>query len=464
MNTNKTNPNKGENGMKKKNIARLVTIAVIILAVVIVGCVEEENPVKSPEIVTPTQKTPTQTAEPTATLTPSQPHVSDVDHINDGGAVRVGAFNIQVFGKSKASKPEVMEVLGNIIRTYDVVAIQEIRDKSQTALPALVDTVNSDGLQYDYVVGERLGRTTSKEQYAYIYNTQTIELTDTPHTYPEPAGTDPFHREPYIASFEALACNFDFILITIHVDPDEATEEINALDDVVKYAQNTYPDEQEFIVMGDLNADCSYFDEDSSSTMSSSDYYWCISNSVDTTTKSTDCTYDRIIITNPTAAYFTGDSGVFRYDIEYGLTEDETTAVSDHYPVYAEFSCNGGTVSISTPTSVTVTPAPTPAPTETSPTMYISGLHLADEWVKITNSDTSPVTMTGWKIADDDAKHTYIFPPFTLSPGATVTLHTGDGTDTATELYWGGRYVWNNDGDIARLYDTSGNLIDTKAK
>ena len=48
---------------------------------------------------------------------------------------RIGAFNIQVFGKSKAGKPEVMDVLAKIIRTYDVVAIQEIRDKDQTALP-----------------------------------------------------------------------------------------------------------------------------------------------------------------------------------------------------------------------------------------------------------------------------------------------------------------------------------------
>ena len=92
--------------------------------------------------------------------------------------------------------------------------------------------------------------------------------------------------------------------------------------------------------MGDLNADCSYFDEDSDSTMSGSDYHWCINNSVDTTTKTTDCTYDRIIITNPALPDFTGDAGVFRFDIGYGLTANETTAVSDHYPVYAEFWCD----------------------------------------------------------------------------------------------------------------------------
>ena len=31
-----------------------------------------------------------------------------------------------------------------------------------------------------------------------------------------------------------------------------------------------------------------------------------------------------------------GDSGVFRFDAEYGLS-DETTVVSDHYPIYAEY-------------------------------------------------------------------------------------------------------------------------------
>jgi len=144
--------------------------------------------------------------------------IPDINQLNEEETLRVGAFNIQVFGKTKASKPEVMDVLGKIIRTYDVVAIQEIRDKSQTALPALVDVVNSDNPQYDYVVSERLGRTTSKEQYAYVYNNHSVELTGI-HTYPEPNGTDPFHRDPYIASFRVLDGNFDITFITIHTDP-----------------------------------------------------------------------------------------------------------------------------------------------------------------------------------------------------------------------------------------------------
>ena len=232
-----------------------------------------------------------------------------------------------------------MDVLADIIRTYDIIAIQEIRDSSQTALPTLVDLANSDGSQYDYVVSERLGRTTSKEQYAYIFNTDTIEIINTPQTYPEPAGTDPFHRQPYIASFRALDGNFDATFIVIHTDPDEATEEINGLDAVVEYAQDKDPDEMDFVVMGDLNADGAYYDEESSSTIGGSGYYWVIDDSVDTTTKSTEYTYDRIIITDSALGDLSGDSGVFRFDIQYGSSGDETVAVSDHYPVYAELWC-----------------------------------------------------------------------------------------------------------------------------
>ena len=47
--------------------------------------------------------------------------------------------------------------------------------------------------------------------------------------------------------------------------------------------------------MGDLNADGSYFDEDSISDLDA--YYWVIDDSQDTTTMSTDYTYDRIILT-----------------------------------------------------------------------------------------------------------------------------------------------------------------------
>lgn len=281
--------------------------------------------------------------EPTGTLPSVTPIVSVIPSSTDSNStIKLAAFNLQVFGTTKAGKPEVMGILSKIIRNYDVIAVQEIRDSSQTALPMLKDAVNSMGSpQYDYIVSERLGRTTSKEQYAYLYNTQTIQQIGTPYTYPDL--NDLFQREPYVSEFKAKNGNFDFVLITIHTDPDTATQEINDLPKVVEDAKSKYQGEGDFIVMGDLNTDCGYFNENSQSPIRSADYYWVIDNTVDTTTKSTECTYDRIIISNPARTDFTGEAGVFRFDTAYNLTYDSTIAVSDHYPVYAGFWNNRDT-------------------------------------------------------------------------------------------------------------------------
>ena len=83
------------------------------------------------------------------------------------------------------------------------------------------------------------------------------------------------------------------------------------------------------------------------------------------------------------------------------------------------------------------------------------------EYVVIENIGISDVDMTGWQLRDA-ADHTYTFPNgFVLKAGAEVRVHTGSGTDTETDLYWGRRQaVWNNNGDTAYLYDAEGNLVD----
>jgi hypothetical protein len=63
---------------------------------------------------------------------------------------------------------------------------------------------------------------------------------------------------------------------------------------------------------------------------------------MDTMTK-TDWTYDRMVMTNATHGweYVEGSTRVFHFDEEYGIGDPELVwAVSDHYPVYAEFRTN----------------------------------------------------------------------------------------------------------------------------
>lgn len=401
----------------------------------------------------------------------------------DEDGLVVGAFNVQVFGTTKAAREDVMDVLGETIRSYDLIAIQEIRDSSGTSLPALLDEVNSDGSQYAYVVSERLGRTVSKEQYAYFYNMNTVRLVGAPQTYPEPEGTDPFHREPFIVRFEGVKDLVGAVCAVIHTDPDEATEEINALPDVVDWITTAYPGEPDVIVMGDFNADGTYFDEESDSPLRTSEYNWLIGNEYDTTTGDTVRTYDRIVITRSLDDEYTGTSGIFRYDDLFGVEPPLLTGVSDHYPVYAVFS-TGDTADSFTESFLsnltiplpeipvtTGTTGPVSSPTEVagvpeeavqSWNVEITGVSPVDEWVVIQHTDTDGASqnMTGWVLTDNTRSNRYIFPHYTLEPGEMVTVYTTTGESVPDSLYWGRvQDVWNNDGDVAYLYDPDGLLV-----
>lgn len=256
--------------------------------------------------------------------------------------ITIASFNIQVFGKTKAGKPQVMQILAKTITRFDIVAIQEIRDASGTAIKKLEATVDALGTNYDYIIGPRLGRTSSKEQYAYMYRLTTVTPSQS-YSYNDTA-QDTFHREPYIAKFTAKKGNFDFVLITIHTDPDEATQEINALPLAIKDAQDHFPDEQDFIILGDLNADCNYFDEtDRTCPVRSPEYVWLITNNMDTNLAKSSCTYDRIITTIQAKEDYAGQSGVFRFDSDFGLDPTEAKKVSDHYPVWSAFYVNRDT-------------------------------------------------------------------------------------------------------------------------
>lgn len=83
------------------------------------------------------------------------------------------------------------------------------------------------------------------------------------------------------------------------------------------------------------------------------------------------------------------------------------------------------------------------------------------EWVRIKNFSSSRKTLSGWTLRDASS-HVYHFPTFRLSAGASVKVHTGSGTNTASNLYWRSRYyIWNNTGDTAKLKNAGGTLIDS---
>lgn len=99
------------------------------------------------------------------------------------------------------------------------------------------------------------------------------------------------------------------------------------------------PDERDTIIMGDFNADGSYFAEGGASPLKAEGFSWTITNDMDTMIK-TDWAYDRLVMTDATAdhEYVADSAAVFYFDAEYSIGDYELVKdVSDHFPVFAIF-------------------------------------------------------------------------------------------------------------------------------
>ena len=271
--------------------------------------------------------------------------------------IRIASFNIQTFGKSKASKPHVMRTIAEIIRRYDVVAIQEIRTQDDYFVQNLLrDYVNVGGrAHYAASVSPRLGRTVSTEQYAFVYNAATIDISPqvdfvlTDHD-------DALHREPHVALFRTRVLPaeraFTFILMNIHTDPDEIPDELNSLYGAYQAVQRMSifgAVEDDVILLGDLNTNVSAAGPRSASknvrSLAPTDLgllariegiYPLIRNQA-TNIRGTRL-HDNLLIPRNTTTEFTGRAGVFDIQSEFGLTLDQADDVSDHLPVWGEFS------------------------------------------------------------------------------------------------------------------------------
>ncbi|MGD9635198.1 MAG: endonuclease/exonuclease/phosphatase family protein [Pirellulales bacterium] len=256
-----------------------------------------------------------------------------------GPTIRLASYNIQVFGDDKAQKPYIMQTLALAIQKFHVVAIQEIRTQDSYFLDNFLrNYVNAGGQHfYDYVIGPRLGRSNSKEQYAFIYDTTAVEVNrNAIYTVNDPQ--DLLHREPLVAQFRvrgpAPTEAFTFVLVNIHTDPDETVDELNTLADVYRAVRQSSGGEDDIIILGDLNVDDAHLGR-----LGEIPGIRPIVRGVFTNTRQT-ALYDNFIVHQPSTAEFTGRWGVFdvKQLVNPPLTQEQALMLSDHLPIWAEFS------------------------------------------------------------------------------------------------------------------------------
>ena len=90
--------------------------------------------------------------------------------------------------------------------------------------------------------------------------------------------------------------------------------------------------------------------------------------------------------------------------------------------------------------------------------------NLNDEYLTLHNQGATSVDLSGWTI-ENDRGETYRFPHgFELPANGIVTVRSGKGTDTPSDLYWNSSSeVWLNTVDLAILKDAQGHIADLYA-
>ncbi|XP_069499319.1 deoxyribonuclease gamma-like isoform X2 [Ambystoma mexicanum] len=229
--------------------------------------------------------------------------------------MRIAAFNARRFGIKKCTNEEVFKIITRIALRYDIIVILEVFDSKEKAAKLLTDKLNRDDVVQ------------VKETYQYEDNQE--------------GDVDAFAREPFVVRFKSKQTALkDFALIPVHTTPLDSVKEIDELYDVFLAVKEKWK-MQRVMILGDFNAEGSYVSKKKMKTLrlrQDTRFHWLICDEKDTTAgKTTDYCYDRIVVHDDMLEGIVPNSATpFNFQEKYDLTDEETLAVSDHYPVEVE--------------------------------------------------------------------------------------------------------------------------------
>ena len=198
----------------------------------------------------------------------------DGNDANDGATpqtITLATFNIQNLGRDKPDQPKLA---AEIIKQFDVVAIQEVMNYGDgtKGLEAVNKIVEELGDGWASVACTKPNGTESAasgalhtfEFYAFIYNTTKVQLVGTARLWDEAANPvngladqeRQFDREPFIASFKAVDNSLDFTVISLHASAPSKSwrdDEIRRLKHVYETVQAENPNQNDVFLLGDFN-------------------------------------------------------------------------------------------------------------------------------------------------------------------------------------------------------------------
>ncbi|MFO1063615.1 MAG: endonuclease/exonuclease/phosphatase family protein [Pirellulales bacterium] len=258
--------------------------------------------------------------------------------IDNSVPLRIASFNLADFDAAKRDRIFVRETLVRLLTQFDLIALQEIKSKQDNVLPELTAALNASGRRYDFLIGPRVGRGDVREQFAFIFNTDRIE-TDRYQMYTVDDPEDMIQFEPLVGWFRAKGVGadqaFTFSLANVHIDPNFASQEMQMIPDLMQSIAADGRQEDDVILAGDFSTDAAAWLARPELGLRTA------LDGIATTVHGTQA-FDNFIFSAAHTSEFTGRSGAYDFLRQFNMSLEQATQVSDHLPIWIEFSPQEG--------------------------------------------------------------------------------------------------------------------------
>lgn len=250
--------------------------------------------------------------------------------------IRIASFKLS--GTTPHENPALaVGVIADICRRHDLIAFQEVDGHRPGWLDELTAEIarQSNGQAIYRHASDHVRVVRNEPQFAFVYNTATLDL-EMQHTYTVADPDNVLLREPLVGWFRTRMVHpseaFTFTLANLQMNQKHPGNEIAMLGNLYDAIRRDGRGEDDVIFVGDFKSG----DRALKNTRQRYGMTWVISDQATSTMN--DAQYDNLVFNQMATLEFTGNGGVIDFLKVYNLGFRDAMSISDHMPVWAEFS------------------------------------------------------------------------------------------------------------------------------
>ncbi len=252
----------------------------------------------------------------------------------------MATFNLGGLDENKLNVLRISDVLAHLLPRFELIALEGVRGKNQGVLVRLVEQINAaSGKQYNFATCPTQKRDGVEHYSAFVFDRTALEIDRSMvHFVEDSLGR--FRHKPLVGAFRVRGLDpaqaFTFTLVAVETNPEQPAAELELLADVYRKLRDDGRNEDDIIMLGDFEAD-----ENHLGRLGGFLGITAAVSNTPTTARGTQ-QVDNIIFDRRATGEFTGRAEVLDMMREFDLTIEQAQEISEHLPVWAEFSSYEG--------------------------------------------------------------------------------------------------------------------------